>query len=67
MKGAIILKPIVTERLTKLGESTKQKQYGFRVSTQANKPELKNLIEKMYSVDVESIRTCVVAGKKRFS
>lgn len=40
-------------------------QYGFRVALEAKKPEIKAEIERMYNVEVDKIRTLVVAGKRK--
>jgi len=59
----IIIKPIVTEKMTNLGE--KYSRYGFRVSPKANKLEIKDAVESMYNVSVESVNTIRVAGKSK--
>lgn len=43
----------------------KQGQYGFVVNRKANKVEVKQAIEKMYGVTVESVNTMIIPGKKR--
>ena len=40
-------------------------QYGFRVALEAKKPAIKAEIERMYNVEVDKIRTLVVAGKRK--
>ena len=59
----IIVKPIVTEKMTKLGE--KLNRYGFRVQKDANKIEIKAAIEAMYDVTITEVNTLVVAPKKK--
>lgn len=59
----IIIKPIITEKLTNLSE--KYSRYGFRVSPDANKIEIAKAIESMYNVKVESVNTCQVEGKAK--
>ena len=54
----ISIKPIITERATKLSE--KRNCYTFRVS-----PDVKQLIEQLYGVKVESVNTAVVRGKNK--
>ena len=39
---AIIIKPIVTEKMTQISE--KFNRYGFRVSPEANKPQIKKAV-----------------------
>jgi large subunit ribosomal protein L23 len=58
---SIILKPIITEKMTAAGE--KLNRYGFVVNTQANKVEIKNAVEKMYGVNVEYVNTQNYNGK----
>ena len=59
----ITIKPIITERATKLSE--KRNCYTFRVSPDANKYQIKALIEQLYGVKVESVNTAVVRGKNK--
>lgn len=58
---AIIIKPIVTEKMTAAGE--KFNRYGFRVERTANKVEIKKAVEEMYNVQVEDVNTMIVAPK----
>ncbi len=58
---AIILKPIVTEKMTGLGE--KFNRYGFRVEKTANKIEIKQAVEAMYNVTVIDVNTLIAAPK----
>lgn len=58
----IIKRPIVTEKAMKLQESN---QYCFEVDVNANKIEIKKAIEKMFEVDVLSVRTTRVKPKTR--
>lgn len=51
----ILVKPIITEKLTAQGE--KLNRYGFIVDRSANKIEIKNAIEKAYGVKVASVNT----------
>ena len=60
----IILKPLVTEKATKLSEFNK---VVFSVAIKSNKVEIKNAIEKLFSVKVKSVNTVSIKGKiKRF-
>ena len=59
----IIIKPIVTEKMTQLGD--KLNRYGFRVLKSANKIEIKQAIEAMYDVTVNEVNTLIVAPKKK--
>jgi large subunit ribosomal protein L23 len=57
----ILVKPIITEKLTAQGE--KLNRYGFIVDRSANKIEIKNAIEKTYGVKVASVNTQQYVGK----
>ena len=59
----ISIKPIITERATKLSE--KRNCYTFRVSPEANKYRIKSTVEQLYGVKVESVNTAVVRGKNK--
>lgn len=52
----IIIKPIVTEKLTKITEKISNR-YGLRVSPDANKQQIKKAVEDMYNVHVVSVNT----------
>ncbi len=60
---SILLKPLVTEKITDLSE--KLNQYGFLVEKKANKIQIKQAVEEMYGVTVESVNTMVYAGKSK--
>ena len=47
----IIIKPILTEKMADLGE--KLNRYAFEVDKKANKIEIKNAVEKLFSVKVK--------------
>ncbi len=59
----IIIKPIVTEKMTVQGE--KLNRYGFIVDREANKIEIKAAVEQMYNVTVASVNTLNYHGKKK--
>jgi len=59
----ILLKPVITEKMT--DESEKYNRFGFIVDRGANKLEIKDAVEKMYSVSVEKVRTMVYPGKAK--
>lgn len=59
----ILLKPIVTEKMTEKGENLNQ--FGFIVHKNANKIQIKNAVEEMYGVTVESVNTMIYAGKSK--
>ncbi|HEY6906755.1 MAG TPA: 50S ribosomal protein L23 [Ignavibacteriaceae bacterium] len=57
----ILLKPIVTEKMTSQGD--KFNRYGFIVAKNANKIEIKKAVEDLYGVTVESVNTLRYGGK----
>lgn len=58
---SIIIKPIVTEKMTSQGE--KLNRYGFQVDRRANKVEIKKAVEEMYNVQVVDVNTLIVNPK----
>ena len=52
---SIIIKPIVTEKVTK--ESEVLNRFGFEVNRKANKVEIKKAVEAVYGVNVVSVNT----------
>ena len=59
-----IIKPIVTEKATKLSEFNK---VVFLVSESSNKLEIRYAVEKIFSVKVNSVNIIKIKGKsKRF-
>ena len=59
----ILIKPIVTEKMTTLGAD--RNRYGFIVEKDANKIQIKLAVEKMYGVSVESVNTMRYGGKMK--
>ena len=59
---SVLKKPLITEKVSTLNESGK---YGFIVDKGANKVEIKNEVEKMYGVTVESVNTMRYQGKQK--
>ena len=59
----IIIKPIVTEKMTAQGE--KLNRYGFIVDRKANKLEIKAAVEQMYNVNVADVNTINYHGKRK--
>ncbi|MDD4589045.1 MAG: 50S ribosomal protein L23 [Parabacteroides sp.] len=60
----IIIKPIVTEKQTAITEKMANR-FGFRVSPDANKLEIKKAVEDMYNVHVVSVNTINYSGKNK--
>ncbi|MCK9255754.1 MAG: 50S ribosomal protein L23 [Bacteroidales bacterium] len=59
----ILIRPIVTEKMTKQGETLNR--YGFIVDKRAEKLQIKNAVEKMYEVKVIAVNTMRYAGKSK--
>jgi len=59
----VLIKPIITEKMSQQAE--KANRFGFVVDRNANKLQIKNAVEKMYGVNVESVNTMNYAGKVR--
>jgi large subunit ribosomal protein L23 len=59
----IIVKPVITEKMTGLGE--KLNRYGFVVHKNANKLQIKKAIEELYGVEVETVNTMFYSGKNK--
>lgn len=59
----IQIKPLVSEKATAYQE--KQNCYTFKVSPDANKFQIKDLVEKMYNVRVEKVNVINYAGKRK--
>ena len=60
----IIIKPIVTEKQTGISEKMANR-YGFRVSPDANKIQIKAAIEELYNVTVVKVNTMNYDGKRK--
>ncbi len=59
----IIIKPLVTEKMTAVSE--KLNRFGFVVRPNANKLEIKREIEALYNVTVVDVNTMRYAGKDK--
>ncbi len=57
----ILLKPIVTEKMTAQGE--KFNRYGFVVEKTANKVQIREAVEELYEVTVVDVNTMRYGGK----
>jgi large subunit ribosomal protein L23 len=58
----ILLRPIITEKMTALGDA---RQYAFEVPLTSNKIEIGKAVEKKFNVTVNSVRTVRVKGKRK--
>jgi large subunit ribosomal protein L23 len=59
---SVLIKPLVTEKISEMNEKGR---YGFIVDRKANKIEIKQAVEKMYGVNVESVNTMNYSGKNK--
>lgn len=59
---SVLKRPIITEKMT---AQSKIGKYAFEVEKTANKVEIGKAVEKMYSVNVTSVRTMTTLGKKK--
>ena len=60
---AIIIKPLVTEKMTKITDK-QPNRYGFVVRPEANKLQIKDEVESQYNVTVVDVNTMKYAGKR---
>ena len=58
----IIIRPVVSERSTEMME---QRKYTFEVVLDANKVEISKAVETIFKVNVESVNTMRVFGKRK--
>lgn len=59
----IIIKPVVTEKMERLGE--KLNRYGFIVDKDANRLQVKEAVEELYGVTVKEVNTMRYGGKRK--
>jgi large subunit ribosomal protein L23 len=58
----ILKRPLLTEKVAAMNEKG---VYGFVVDVKANKIQIKKAVEQMYGVNVDNVRTMIVAGKRK--
>ncbi len=63
MSRTILVKPVITEKMTLLQEE--KNQYAFLVERNATKIDIKNAIQKKFNVKVDSVRTLIRKGKSK--
>ena len=59
----IEIRPLITEKANSVSE--KLNCYTFAVSPDANKFQIKDIVEKLYNVRVTSVNTANYAGKRK--
>jgi large subunit ribosomal protein L23 len=57
---SILLRPLITEKATRLHGENK---YAFQVQKHANKPQIKEAIEKGFDVKVTAVNVMTMKGK----
>ena len=57
----VLLEPHVSEKSTRIGEASNQ--YAFKVAKDATKQEIKEAVEGIFGVTVETVTTLNVRGK----
>ena len=63
MAKQILIKPVITEKATQLAD--KRNAYAFVVNKGVNKIEIRNAVEQMFNVTVDSVNTMVMPGKPK--
>ena len=61
---AVIIKPLVTEKMTAMTEKMPNR-FGFIVRADANKLEIKHEVEALYNVKVVDVNTMKYQGKSK--
>ncbi len=59
----VLLAPRVTEKSTAAADQ--HRQFVFKVVRDASKPEIRQAVEKMFEVEVESVQVLNVPGKNK--
>ncbi len=58
----ILIQPLITEKTT---SQAQRKVYAFEVHTEANKHQITQTIQELFSVTVDDIKTTVRKGKEK--
>ena len=58
----VIVRPLITEKATILAG---ERKYAFEVAPHANKIQIRNAVQKVFSVNVTKVNTLTVHGKRR--
>lgn len=61
---SVIIKPLVTEKMTKISEKITNR-FGFVVDKEASKDEIKKAVEELYDVKVVKVNTLVAPATRR--
>ena len=60
---AFIIRPLVTEKMTQITDK-RSNRYGFVVTPDANKIQIKEEVERLYNVTVVEVNTLLYMGKR---
>ncbi len=60
---SVVIRPLITEQGIHFANT--KGAYSFEVNRKANKTEIRNAVEKIYSVKVQKVRTANRKGKHR--
>ena len=60
---SVLVTPHVSEKSTRIADASNQ--ITFRVRKDARKPEIKQAVERMFNVEVESVSVLNVKGKRK--
>ena len=58
----VLRRPVVTEKSTALSA---QRKYVFEVALGANKPQIKDAVERAFDVKVEAVNTTMMRGARK--
>src|SRR5215212_4956609 len=61
----VVIQPLITEKGTHQSTNERHNAYAFQVNLWANKLQIKQAVEDLFNVRVESVRTQMRKGKKR--
>ena len=61
----IVIRPLVTEKGTATSSDPRVRGYPFEVNPSANKIQIRQAVQRIYSVRVLDVRTALVHGKRR--
>ena len=62
-KYDVLVSPVITEKAMR--NQAENNEYTFQVDKRANKVDIKNTVESIYNVTVESVRVMNVRGKMK--
>ncbi len=58
---SVLLRPMLSEKSNRQQEA--DNKYSFKVALKATKQDVKSAIEKLFSVDVVKVNTCITRAK----